>query len=204
MLSFPSQLLEEAVSEFSKLPGIGKKTALRLVLHLLRQPIENVCYFGNTIIKLRNDVRFCKQCNNISDNELCNICANNKRNHKIVCVVENVKDVMFVENTGQYLGVYHVLGSIISPMDGLGPADLKIDSLENRIVKGEVLELIFALPATAEGDTTNFYLYRKLSKYGITITTIARGVSVGDELEYTDSVTLGRSIINRIAFDGAI
>jgi recombination protein RecR len=202
MLSYPSQFLEEAVNEFSKLPGIGKKTALRLVLHILKQPAENVTHFGNTFINLRNNVKFCKQCNNISDTEICNICNNPKRDHTLICVVENVKDVMFIENTGQYTGVYHVLGGIISPMDGIGPADLKIDTLEQKVASGVASETIFALPATAEGDTTNFYLFRKLSKYGIKITTIARGVSIGDELEYTDSVTLGRSIVNRVSFDG--
>jgi len=202
--SYPSQLLEEAVSEFAKLPGIGKKTALRLILHLLKQPADEVAHFGNAIIALRNGVKFCKECNNISDTETCRICADNKRDHSTICVVENVKDVMSVENTGQYHGIYHVLGGIISPMDGVGPSDLKIDLLEEKISKGNINELVFAISATAEGDTTNFYLYRRLSKYPIKMTTIARGVAVGDELEYADSITLGRSIVNRVPFDGKV
>jgi recombination protein RecR len=202
--SYPSQLLEEAVSEFSKLPGIGKKTALRLVLHLLKQTPDEVSHFGNAIISLRNGVKFCKECNNISDSETCRICADSNRDHSTICVVENIKDVMSVENTGQYHGVYHVLGGIISPMDGIGPSDLKIDMLEQKILKENIGELVFALSATAEGDTTNFYLYRRLSKYPVKMTTIARGVAVGDELEYADSITLGRSIVNRIPFEGKV
>ncbi len=202
--SFPSQLLEEAVGEFSKLPGIGKKTALRLVLHLLKQTPDEVSHFGNAIISLRNGVKFCKECNNISDSETCRICADSNRADSTICVVENIKDVMSVENTGQYHGVYHVLGGIISPMDGIGPSDLKIDMLEQKILKENIGELVFALSATAEGDTTNFYLYRRLSKYPVKMTTIARGVAVGDELEYADSITLGRSIVNRIPFEGKV
>jgi recombination protein RecR len=200
-MGFPSRLLEEAVNEFSKLPGIGKKTAVRLVLHLLRQPNADVEHFGNTIVRLRNEIKFCKHCNNISDNEVCAICSDTSRDSHTVCVVENVKDVISVENTGQYRGVYHVLGGIISPMDGIGPSDLKISMLEEKVVQGNVNELILALSATAEGDTTNFYLFRKLGKYPVKISTIARGVAVGDELEYADSITLGRSIINRIPFE---
>ncbi len=200
--SFPSQLLEEAVNEFAKLPGIGRKSALRLVLFLLKNPVEEVENFGKSIIKLRNNVKFCHSCNNISDTDECRICSNPSRDHSSVCVVENIKDVMSIENTGQYNGVYHVLGGIISPMDGIGPSDLKIDLLEKKVEVGGINELIFALSATAEGDTTNFYLYRKLGKYPVKMTTIARGVAIGDELEYTDSVTLGRSILNRVPFEG--
>lgn len=200
--SFPSQLLEEAVNEFAKLPGIGRKSALRLVLFLLKNPAEEVENFGKSIIKLRNEVKFCRSCNNISDTDECRICSNPSRDHSSVCVVENIKDVMSIENTGQFNGVYHVLGGIISPMDGIGPNDLKIDLLERKVEEGGINELIFALSATAEGDTTNFYLYRKLEKYPVKMTTIARGVAIGDELEYTDSVTLGRSILNRVPFEG--
>ena len=200
--SFPSVLLEEAVNEFSKLPGIGRKTALRLVLHMLKQTTDDVNRFGNAIVQLRNEVRFCKECNNISDSDICRICNDKSRDHSVICVVENIKDVMSVENTSQFHGVYHVLGGIISPMDGIGPSDLKIDMLEKKVASGNIRELIFALSATAEGDTTNFYLYRKLGKYTSQMSTIARGVSVGDELEYTDSITLGRSIVNRVPFEG--
>jgi recombination protein RecR len=200
--TFPSVLLEEAVNEFSKLPGIGRKTALRLVLHLLKQPVDEVSRFGNAIVQLRNEVKFCRECNNISDSDICRICNDHGRDHSVVCVVENIKDVMSVENTSQFHGVYHVLGGIISPMDGIGPSDLKIDMLERKVAAGNVHELIFALSATAEGDTTNFYLYRKLGKYPVQMSTIARGVSVGDELEYADSITLGRSIVNRVPFEG--
>ena len=202
--SFPSQMLEEAVNEFAKLPGIGKKTALRLVLYILKQPQEEVNQFGNSIMRLRSEVKFCKECNNISDTEICRICTDQNRDHSVVCVVESIKDVMSVENTGQYHGVYHVLGGIISPMDGIGPSDLKIDMLESKVAKGNISELIFALSATSEGDTTNFYMHRKLAKYAVPVTTIARGVAVGDELEYTDSVTLGRSIVNRVPFEGKL
>lgn len=199
--TWPSEILEAAVNEFSKLPGIGKKTALRLVLHLLRQPVDEVSHFSNSITRLRNEIIFCKKCNNISDSEICRICSDSNRDHSTICVVENIKDVMSIENTGQYRGVYHVLGGLISPMDGIGPSDLKIGLLEEHIIQGNINELIFALSATAEGDTTNFFLFRKLSKYNISISVIARGVAVGDELEYTDTVTLGRSIINRTPFD---
>jgi recombination protein RecR len=199
--SFPSQILEDAVEQFSKLPGIGKKTALRLVLHLLKQPIEEVAHFGSAIIKLRNEIKFCKICNNISDSDTCRICSEKNRDHGLVCVVENIKDVMSIENTGQYHGVYHVLGGIISPMDGIGPSDLKIDLLEMRLAQVNIKELIFALSATTEGDTTCFYLYRKLARFNVAISSIAKGVAIGDELEYTDSVTLGRSIVNRLPFE---
>lgn len=200
--SYPSQLLEEAVSEFSKLPGIGRKTALRLVLYLLKQPVDMVQHFGNSVIRLRNEVKFCKECNNISDTETCAICSSNSRNKAIICVVENINNVLSIENTGQFNGIYHVLGGIISPMDGIGPSDLKIDLLEKRIATGNIDEIIFAFSATVEGDTTNFYLYRKLDKYNVRMTTLARGVAVGDELEYADTATLGRSLINRVPVDG--
>lgn len=200
--SFPSEILEEAVNEFAKLPGIGKKTALRLVLHLLRQPAQEVSLFSNALLRMRNEIKFCKNCNNISDTEICRICADKSRDSGTVCVVESIKDVISIENTGQFRGLYHVLGGVISPMDGIGPADLKISMLEEKISAGEINELILALSATAEGDTTNFYLFRKLGKYNINISLIARGVAVGDELEYTDSVTLGRSILNRVPFNG--
>jgi recombination protein RecR len=200
--SFPSQLLEEAVAEFAKLPGIGKKTALRLILHLLKRPVEEVNHFGESIIRLRNEVKFCLECNNISDTDICRICSDKERDHSTICVVENIKDVMSIENTGQYRGVYHVLGGIISPMDGVGPSDLKIDLLEKKVSRGNINELIFALSATAEGDTTNFYLHPKLNNHNLKMSTLARGVAVGDELEYADTVTLGRSIVNRVPFEG--
>jgi len=200
--SYPSVLLEEAVNEFSKLPGIGKKTALRLVLHLLRQSEDQVTSFGNAVIRLKQEVHYCSCCHNVSDSDMCNICADDRRDHRLVCVVENVREVMAVENTGQYMGVYHVLGGLISPMDGVGPSDLEIESLLGRVRNKEVDEVLLALSATMEGDTTAFYLYRKLSGFDIKITTIARGIAVGDELEYADEVTLGRSIVNRIDFKG--
>ena len=197
---FSSTLLENAVNEFAKLPGIGRKTALRLVLHLLKQPEEDVELFGNTCIQLRRDIRYCKVCHNISDTEVCHICANPGRDRETVCVVENVKDVMSVENTQQYRGLYHVLGGVISPMDGVGPKDLEIESLVERVSREHVKEVILALSTTMEGDTTNFYIFRKLAPLNIRITTIARGVAIGDELEYADEITLGRSIINRVDF----
>ncbi len=201
---FPSRLLEDSVEEFSSLPGIGRKTALRLVLHLLRQDEKKVNHFGNTLIKLKENIHYCKSCNNISDTDLCSICANPMRDQKSICIVENIQDVMAIENTNQYYGIYHVLGGIISPMDGLGPDDLKIDILEEKIKNNEINELIFALSTTMEGDTTNFYLYRKFKPYKIKITTLARGVSVGDEIEYADEVTLGRSLINRTPFEDSL
>lgn len=197
---FSSTLLENAVNEFAKLPGIGRKTALRLVLHLLKQPEEDVELFGNTCIQLRRDIRYCKVCHNISDTEVCHICANPGRDRETVCVVENVKDVMSVENTQQYHGLYHVLGGVISPMDGVGPKDLEIESLVERVSREHVKEVILALSTTMEGDTTNFYIFRKLAPLNIRITTIARGVAIGDELEYADEITLGRSILNRVDF----
>lgn len=198
---YPSKLLESAVNEFSKLPGIGKKTALRLVLFLLRQDKEMVTHFSDTIKNMRDEIHYCSSCYNISDKEVCEICSNPKRDHSTICVVENIRDVMAIEGTGQYPGIYHVLGGVISPMDGIGPDDLTIAPLEEKIKKGEVKELILALSTTMEGDTTNFYIFNKFQHYGISITTIARGVSVGDELEYADEVTLGRSLINRLPFE---
>ncbi|NDV47863.1 recombination protein RecR [Paludibacter sp. 221] len=197
---FSSILLENAVNEFAKLPGIGKKTALRLVLHLLKQSEQEVELFGNTFIQLRKEIRYCKVCHNISDTETCQICANPGRDHETVCVVENIKDVMSIENTQQFRGVYHVLGGIISPMDGVGPKDLEIESLVERVEAGTIKEVILALSTTMEGDTTNFYIFRKLAPLEVKITTIARGVAIGDELEYADEITLGRSILNRVDF----
>ena len=201
MQHYPSQLLERAVDEFSKLPGIGSKTAMRLVLHLLRQDVKAVETFGQSIIRLRQEVKFCRQCHNISDTDLCDICANPRRDHATICVVENIQDVMAIENTQQYRGTYHVLGGVISPMDGIGPSDLQIASLVERVHQGDVREVILALSPTMEGDTTNFYLYRKLADTDVKITVIARGVAQNDELQYTDEVTLGRSIVNRTPFN---
>ena len=201
---FPSKLLENAVNEFAKLPGIGKKTALRLVLHLLKKEPDEVHRFSDAMTHLRDEVKHCRQCHNISDAEVCNICGSNSRDSGVVCVVENIRDVMSIENTQQYRGVYHVLGGIISPMDGIGPSDLEIDSLLKRVEEGGIREIIFALSTTMEGDSTNFYLFKKLKNSTIRITTLARGVSVGDELEFTDEVTLGRSIVNRLLYEQII
>ena len=200
---YPSALLERAVNEFSKLPGIGRKTALRLVLHMLRQPVAESESFGEAVINLRRNVRYCRVCHNISDTDLCEICANPRRDGSMVCVVETVRDVIALENTGMYRGLYHVLGGVISPMDGIGPADLQIDSLVERVAKGDVEEVIFALSSTMEGDTTNFFLYRKLAPTGVKLSVLSRGLSVGDELQYTDEATLGRSLVNRTPFDGS-
>lgn len=194
---FPSRLLENAVNEFASLPGVGRKTAFRLVMNLLRRDSEEVKKFGESIIKLHEEIHYCKVCNNISDTEICSICSNEKRDKSIICVVENIQDVMSIENTRQYTGLYHVLGGIISPIDGVGPSDLKIDTLEEKVQAGGIREIIFALSTTMEGDTTNFYLFKRLSKYNPVITTLARGVAIGDELEYTDEITLGRAINNR-------
>ena len=194
---YPSQLLERAVGEVSKLPGIGRKTSLRLMLHLLRQDKEVAEHLANAVSRLRNEVRYCSVCHNISDTDVCPICANPQRDRSVICVVENIQDVMAVERTGQFRGLYHVLGGIISPMDGIGPSDLEIESLVERVKAGGVEEVIFALASTMEGDTTNFYISRKLQPLGVRLSVIARGISVGDELEYTDEVTLGRSIVNR-------
>ena len=203
-MEFSSKLLENAVYEMSQLPGIGKRTALRLVLHLLKQPNEQTNSLSEALLKLRQDIKFCSSCHNISDMQLCEICANPKRDESLVCVVEDIRDVMAIENTGQFKGLYHVLGGKISPMEGVGPQDLTISSLVNKAKEGVIREIIFALSSTMEGDTTNFYIYKQLEKLEVKTSTIARGVSVGDELEYTDEVTLGRSILNRIPFEGSL
>ena len=200
---YSSQLLEKAVQEFSKLPGIGRKTALRLVLWMLRQEEAEVEQFAETIHRMKQEIKYCHICHNISDTDTCPICSDPRRDAQTICVVENVQDVMAIENTMQYKGLYHVLGGVISPMDGMGPSDIEIDSLVNRVAEGNVKEVILALSPTMEGDTTNFYIYRKLAPYGdVKISIIARGVSVGNELEYTDEITLGRSILNRTLFEG--
>ncbi|MEG1617001.1 MAG: recombination mediator RecR [Bacteroidales bacterium] len=200
---YPSALLEDAVNEFAKLPGIGRKTALRLVLYILRQSPEMAENFGKAIIRLSKEVKYCKVCHNVSDTDVCALCAEPSRDDSVICVVENVKEVMVVENTRQFNGLYHVLGGIISPMDGIGPADLQIESLVERIKSGSIKEVILALSTTMEGDTTNFYIFRKLAPYQVKISIIARGVSIGDEIEYTDEITLGRSIQNRTLFTDA-
>ena len=197
---YPSALLERAVGEFAKLPGIGRKTALRLVLHLLRQPEDDVRGFADAVYRMSREVKFCHVCHNISDTDTCEICADKRRDASTICVVENIQDVMAVENTQQFNGLYHVLGGVISPLDGVGPSDIEIDSLVKRVAEGGVKEVILALGSTMEGDTTNFYISRKLEPYPVTLSLIARGISVGNELEYTDEVTLGRSILNRIPF----
>lgn len=202
MNEYPSILLEKAVNEFASLPGIGKKTALRLVLHLLRRPETEVNTFAQSLLQLKKEVHYCRYCHNISDTDICPICAGHHRDRKLVCVVENVQDVMSIENTGQYNGLYHVLGGIISPMDGIGPRDIEIESLVERVPKENIQEVILALPTTMEGDTTNFYIYKRLQPFGILISQLARGVAVGGEIEYTDEITLGRSIVNRINFAG--
>ena len=204
MDKYPSKLLENAVNEFSKFPGIGRKSALRLVLHLLRRDASEVNSFGNSIIQLRNEIKHCCICHNISDTETCSICSSTTRNTSIICVVENIRDVMSIENTQQFNGLYHVLGGIISPMDGIGPSNLEIDSLVKRVEADDIIEVILALSTTMEGDTTNFYIYRKLKDKNVKITTLARGVSVGDDLEYTDEITLGRSLVNRIVYENSI
>ncbi|PTN07843.1 recombination mediator RecR [Mangrovibacterium marinum] len=201
---FPSRLLENAVNEFSKLPGIGRKTALRLVLHLLKQEKNDVELFGNSIIQARTEIKHCKVCHNISDHDICNICSQPERTGEIICVVETIRDVMAIENTRQYIGLYHVLGGIISPMDGIGPSDLEINSLVSRVREGQVSEVILALSTTMEGDTTNFYIYKKLKELDVKISTLARGVSIGDELEYADELTLARSIKNRLDFESSL
>ena len=199
---YPSRLLERAVQEFAKLPGIGRKTALRLVLHLLRQDHDDVMQFTEAVSQMKQEVKFCRVCHNISDQDVCPICSDQRRDSSTICVVENIQDVMAVENTQQFTGLYHVLGGLISPMDGIGPSDLEIDSLVARVAEGDVREVILALSSTMEGDTTNFYIFRKLASYDVKISIIARGIAVGNELEYTDEVTLGRSILNRTPFEG--
>ncbi len=203
-MDFSSKLLEQAVAEMSQLPGIGKRTALRLVLHLLKQPENQTEQLSKALTNLRSNIKHCKNCHNISDTEICEICANPKRIREIICVVEDIRDVMAIENTSQYRGLYHVLGGKISPMDGIGPSQLTIRSLIEKVKEGEVEELIFALSSTLEGDTTNFYIFKNLEGINVKTSTIARGISVGDELEYADEVTLGRSIVNRVPFENSL
>ncbi|MEO6346629.1 MAG: recombination mediator RecR [Aquaticitalea sp.] len=200
-MEFSSKLLEKAVNEMSQLPGIGKRTALRLVLHLLRQPNDQTNQLAMALQSVRNEIKFCKSCHNISDTVLCDICANPHRAEDLICVVEDIRDVMAIENTSSFRGLYHVLGGKISPMDGIGPNDLNITSLVEKVKQGKIKELIFALSSTMEGDTTNFYIFKQIQDCNIIMSTIARGISVGNELEYTDEVTLGRSILNRIPFE---
>ena len=203
-MDFSSKLLENAVYEVSQLPGIGKRTALRLVLHLLKQPEQRTENLSSSLVSLRSKIQFCHNCHNISDTNMCEICANPKRDDTLVCVVEDIRDVMAIENTGQFRGKYHVLGGKISPMEGIGPQNLKIKSLVEKVEKGVIKELIFALSSTMEGDTTNFYIFRQIEGLEVKTSTIARGIAVGDELEYADEVTLGRSIVNRVPFEGSL
>ncbi len=200
-MEFSSKLLEKAVNEMAQLPGIGKRTALRLVLHLLKQPKEQTYFLGQALTNMREEVRFCENCHNISDVAVCDICTNTKRERQIICVVEDIRDVMAIENTGQFRGIYHVLGGKISPIDGIGPSQLNINSLVEKVKSGEVKEIIFALSFTMEGDTTNFYIYKQIQDYEVVTSAIARGISVGDELEFADEVTLGRSILQRVPFE---
>jgi recombination protein RecR len=203
-MNFSSRLIEEAVNEFSKLPGVGKRTALRFVLHLMKQEPADVNRFGETFIKLRSELRYCEKCHNVSDKPMCEVCANPHRDHSLVCVVEDIRDVMAIENTQQYRGVYHVLNGIISPMDGIGPGNLNIETLVQKASTGEIKEVIMALSTTMEGDTTNFYIYKRLKEFELTVSTIARGISIGDELEFADEVTLGRSIVNRTLYENSL
>ncbi|NRT15088.1 recombination protein RecR [Flavobacterium sp. 28A] len=200
-MEFSSKLIEKAVNEIAQLPGIGKRSALRLVLHLLKQPKEQTTFLSQALVQMREDIKYCEQCHNISDSAVCEICANKNRDHQLVCVVEDIRDVMAIENTGQYKGVYHVLGGKISPIDGVGPSQLKITTLVEKVKQAKVSEIIFALSSTMEGDTTNFYIYKQIADSGILMSTIARGIAVGDELEYADEVTLGRSILHRVPFE---
>ena len=201
MMEFSSKLLQNAVSEVAQLPGIGRRTALRLVLHLMRQPQAQTNQLSNALIEMRERINFCNSCHNISDEAICEICANSKRNHSTICVVEDIRDVLAIESTASFKGIYHVLGGKISPMDGIGPNDLNIQSLVKKVELGAIREIIFALSSTMEGDTTNFYIYKQIQDKGVTMSTIARGISVGDELEYADEVTLGRSITNRVPLE---
>ena len=203
-MNYSSKLLEKAVEEFAKLPGIGKKTALRLVLNLLNREVDDVTRFATAITSLREEIRFCKKCHNISDIEICQLCSNPSRDNSTLCVVEDIRDVMAIENTQQYRGLYHVLGGVISPMDGIGPQHLNIESLIDKVNSGEVKEIIFALSTTMEGDTTNFFIFKKLKKTSVKVSTIARGIAFGDELEYADEITLGRSIANRLPYESSI
>ena len=203
-MDFSSKLLENAVNEMSQLPGVGKRTALRLVLHLLKQPKEQTLYLTEALNSFRNDIKLCKNCHNISDVELCEICSNSRRDPEVICVVEDIRDVMAIENTAQFKGLYHVLGGKISPIEGIGPHNLTIDDLVKKVEQGSIKEIILALSSTMEGDTTNFYIYRRLQEFNVNLTTIARGISVGDEIEYADEVTLGRSILNRVPFTNSL
>ena len=203
-MNYSSKLLEKAVDEFAKLPGIGKKTALRLVLNLLNREVDDVTRFATAITSLRKEIRFCKKCHNISDTEICQLCSNPSRDNSTLCVVEDIRDVMAIENTQQYRGLYHVLGGVISPMDGIGPQHLNIESLIDKVNSGEVKEIIFALSTTMEGDTTNFYIFKKLKETSVKVSTIARGIAFGDELEYADEITLGRSIANRLPYESSV
>jgi len=203
-MEFSSKLLENAVYEMSQLPGVGKRTALRLVLHLLKQPETQTHHLAEALLAMRDNIKFCEKCHNISDVVLCEICSNPKRDAAVICVVEDIRDVMAIENTSQYKGLYHVLGGKISPLDGIGPQDLTVTSLVDKVKNGEVKEVIFALSSTLEGDTTNFYIYKKIEPYNVQTSTIARGISVGDELEYADEITLGRSILHRVPFETSL
>ncbi len=200
-MNFSSRHIEDAINEFARLPGVGRKTAARYVLHMLKRDTKEVEAFVNSIVKLRNELKYCSVCHNISDKEVCSICSNPNRDTSLVCVVEDIRDVMAIESTRQYKGVFHVLGGIISPLDGIGPPDLNIETLVKRISEGEIKEVIMALSTTMEGDTTNFYIYKRLKDLNVVVSTIARGISIGDELEYTDEITLGRSITNRIPYE---
>ena len=202
-MEFSSKLLERAVAEIAQLPGIGKRSALRLALHLLKLPKDQISFLTQALLDMRSDIKYCTSCHNISDTEICEICANLNRNHQLVCVVEDIRDVMAIENTGQFRGIYHVLGGKISPIDGIGPSQLKIASLVDKVNQGSVSEVIFALSSTMEGDTTNFFIYKQISNAAVVISTIARGIAVGDELEYADEVTLGRSILQRVPFENS-
>ncbi|MBL7927667.1 MAG: recombination protein RecR [Bacteroidia bacterium] len=204
LITYPSKIFEDAVNEFARLPGIGRKSALRMVLFMLKQDVSTVQHFSETIQRLRAEIKYCNHCHNISETEICSICADNKRDKNLLCIVENVRDVIAIENTQQYRGLYHVLGGIISPLDGIGPAQLNIQSLIDKATSGQIKEVVMALATTMEGDTTVFYLYKKLHPLGVSITTIARGVSVGGEIEYADEITLGRSILNRVAYENSI
>jgi len=203
-VEFTSKLIEQAVAHFASLPGVGKKSALRYVLHTIKQDAQDVTNFADVLKALKNDLKYCKNCHTISDNDICEVCANPLRNSKLVCVVQDYRDVLAIENTGLYKGVYHVLGGLISPMEGVGPSNLTIDSLISKIQSQEITEVILALNATMEGETTSFFIFKKLAPYSVTLSAIARGIAVGDELEYTDEVTLGRSIINRIPYNNSL
>jgi len=203
-MNFSSKLLENAVNEIAQLPGIGKRSALRLAMHLLKQPKERTTYLAEALTNLKTNIKHCKSCHNISDVDFCEICSNPKRNKEIICVVEDIRDVMAIENTAQFKGLYHVLGGKISPMEGVGPNNLTIESLVNKVKSGAVKELIFALSSTMEGDTTNFYIFKQIEKFPVKISTIARGIAVGDEIEYADEITLGRSILNRIPYENSL